>query len=188
MREQAIFISCGIFRDELQYLLKEKLLDAKVVFLDSALHVNFDRLKEKLVAALEENKSRAGMKVLYGYCHPEIMDILDRYGAKKLDAPNCLAAMAGAGQIAQIDREGKAFYLTTGWANNWETIFATGRRDFNLDFKNLFSGYRRIVVLENGVTPVNEENVRKLSEFAGLPVERKKITLDHFLELIRRLG
>lgn len=183
-----IFISCGIFRDELEYLIKKEDLDMKVVFLDAALHVNFDRLKEKLVAALEENrKPGAELKVLYGHCHPEMMEILDRYKAKKLAAPNCLAAMAGADEITRIDDEGKAFYLTTGWANNWEAMFDKGKEDFNFDFKNMFSNYRRIVVFETGVTPIDEEKVRKLSELTGLPTERRKITLSHFLGLIKSL-
>ncbi|MCK4986360.1 MAG: DUF1638 domain-containing protein, partial [Desulfobacterales bacterium] len=88
-KQAVIFISCGIFKEELEYLLREKGLDWKILYLEAALHVNFDRLKTALVEALEENhKEGAELKVLYGHCHPQIMEILERYDAKKIDAGN----------------------------------------------------------------------------------------------------
>ena len=99
-KKAIIFISCGIFREELEYLLKEKGLDWNIIYLEAALHVNFDRLKKALVEALEENqKAGIELKVLYGHCHPEIMAILEKYDAKKIEAGNCLEALVGPEEI-----------------------------------------------------------------------------------------
>lgn len=187
-KKAVLFISCGIFREELEYLLRVKGLDWKIIYLDAALHVNFDRLKQKLVDALEEaQKTGAELKVIYGHCHPEMMDILKRYGAKKIRAKNCLQAMIGPQEMRRIDREAKAFFLTAGWANNVEKMFALAEKDFNMDMKSMFSSYKRIIVLDSGIIPIDEEKVQRFSTFTGLPVERRHITLDYLLNLVESI-
>ena len=184
-KQAVIFISCGIFKEELEYLLREKGLDWKILYLEAALHVNFDRLQTALVEALEQNhKEGAELKVLYGHCHPQIIEILDRYDAKKIDAGNCLEAMVGPAEIRRLNQEAKAFFLSVGWVNNWEKMFALGKKDFSFDFKTMFDGYERIIVFDTGIIPIDEEKVERFSKFTKLPVERKPITLDYFLNLI----
>jgi hypothetical protein len=181
----AVFISCGIFREELLQLAREGRFAGNVRFLDAALHVNFDKLKTRLEAALEEARATgAAPRVLYGQCHPEMPEIIERFGARKLAAGNCLEAMVGAEEIARLNAEAKSFFLSAGWVNNWEEIFAMGRADFDFDFRSMFGSYRRIVVFDSGIIPLDEEKIRAFSAFTGLPVERKQITLDHFLGLV----
>lgn len=184
----AVFISCGIFREEILQLAREGRFVGHVTFLDAALHVSFDKLKSRLEAALEE--ARAGgtaPRVLYGQCHPEMTEIIERFGARKLAAGNCLEAMVGAGEVARLNAEAKSFFLSAGWVNNWEEIFATGRADSAFDFRSMFDGYRRIVVFDTAIIPLDEEKIRAFSAFTGLPVERKAITLDYFLGLVGSL-
>lgn len=188
MGKRAIFISCGIFQKELEYLVREKGLDWEITFLKPALHVNFDKLKEALISALEEHRrGDAELKVLYGRCHPEVMEIVERYGAKKLRAANCLEAILGAEQMARLNREGKAFFLSAGWVENWQEMFELGARDFNFDFKSLLKGYTRAVVIDAGVIPLDEEKIRAFSSFTGLPVERVSVSLRRFYRLIEEL-
>ena len=184
-KKSVLFISCGIFKEELEYLVREKALDLKVLFLDAALHVNFDRLKERLVRTLEEqHKEGTELKVLYGHCHPEIMEIVKRYGAKKIDAANCLEAIVGREEIRRIDAEAKTFFLTVGWVNNWESMFALGKKDFPLDLSSMFSQYKRVIVFDTGVIPIDEDKVEQFSKLTNLPVERRRVSLDHLLGLI----
>jgi hypothetical protein len=186
--KSVIFISCGIFREEIEYLIRERGLDWNVLFLDAALHVNFDRLKEKLVAALEECRQKgAAIKVIYGHCHPEMREILGHYGAKKIAAGNCLEAMVGAEEIRRLNSEAVTFFLSAGWVNNWEHMFTLGKEDFDFDFKSMFANYKRIFLFDTGVIPIDEEKVRKFSEFTSLPVERRMISLDHLLGLVKAI-
>jgi hypothetical protein len=111
-KKTVLFISCGIFEEEIKYLMAEKKRDWQVLFLEAALHVNFDRLKAKLVETLERHgQEGTELRVLYGICHPEMSEILERYGAKRIDAGNCLEAMVGAEEIMRLNREGTAFFL-----------------------------------------------------------------------------
>ena len=180
-----MFVSCGIFKEELEYLIREKRLEGNILFLDAALHVNFDKLKAKLNEALKANL-RAGeeLKVIYGYCHPDIDSILEPFGAKRIAAGNCLEAIVGADEIRKIDSDAKTFFLTSGWVNNWERMFALGKEDLDLDFTKLFVNYKRIVVFDSGVVPIDETKVDKLSLYAHLPVERRKIDLEHLLQVL----
>jgi len=186
MKATIVFISCGIFREELEYLVREKRLNWNIMFLDAALHVNFDKLEARLTEALEKNrKAGTKLKVLYGFCHPRMQEILDDYGAKKIQAGNCLEALAGEELIRKLDAEAKSFFLTAGWVNNWEAMFDLGEKDFNFDFSSMFGTYKRIIVFETGIIALDEEKIAAFSEFTKLPVERRKITLDHFLELVK---
>ncbi|MDA8077785.1 MAG: DUF1638 domain-containing protein [Nitrospiraceae bacterium] len=186
--KDVIFISCGILREELEYLVREKALDMSLVFLDAALHVNFDLLKTRLVETLEEHYLPGRrLKVIYGHCHPEIMEIVGRYGAQKIAAGNCLEALVGAEEISRLNAEATSFFLSVGWVNNWEAMFTLGRETLGFDFKDMFVHYKRIIVFDTGVIPIDEKKVEQFSGVTGLPVERKKIALDHLLDLLRRL-
>lgn len=187
-KKAIIFVSCGIFQEELKYLLRAKGLNWKIIYLEAALHVNFDRLKAALVKVLVKyHKSGAEIKVIYGHCHPEIQELLQRYQAKKIDAGNCLEALVGPEEIRRLNREGKAFFLSAGWVNNWEQMFALGKKDFNFNFQSMFGGYKRIIVFDTGIIPIDVEKVERFSKYANLPVERQHITLDYFFDLIRNI-
>lgn len=183
-----IFISCGIFQEELEYLIRQKGLDWNVIFLEAALHVNFDDLKSALESALREHgRTGAVLKVVYGHCHPEMAEIMEQYGAERIEAGNCLEAMVGAEEIMRLNEEGTAFFLSAGWVNNWEKMFEAGEKDFNLDFKTMFDSYRRIVVFDTGIIPIDEDKVQAFSRFTSLPVVRKKITLDRLFGLVNSI-
>lgn len=183
--KSVIFISCGIFKNELEFLVRKKGLEWNIIFLDAALHVNFDQLKKQLVNVLEEHsKTGKELNVLYGHCHPEIMEIMERYGAKKMNAGNCLEAIVGAEEIQRLDSEAKSFFLTVGWVNNWKKMFDLGKSEFKFDFKSMFANYERIIVFDTHILPLDEDSIREFSEFTNLPIERKTITLDHLLNLI----
>jgi len=180
-----MLVSCGIFREEIEFLVRQKGLSADVIFLDAALHVNFDKLKSRLTEALGKCR-QAGreVKVVYGHCHPEMIEILELGGAKRIMAGNCLEAFVGAEEIARLDKEAKTFFLTSGWVNNWEAMFKMGEEDFSFDFREMFKSYKRIIVFDIGVVPIDEEKVGLFSEFTRLPVQRRSITLDHFLRIL----
>ncbi len=154
-------------------------------FLDAALHVNFDKLRSRLIEALDECLMRGeAPAILYGHCHPEMDEIAASYGARRIEAGNCLEALAGRDEIRRLDAEAKTFFLTAGWVNNWEKMFNSGAKDFGFDFRPMFSAYKRIVLFDSGVIPINEEKVRKMSDYTSLPVEKRHISLDRFMKLI----
>ncbi len=187
-KKTVLFISCGIFEEEIRHLMAERKRDWHVLFLEAALHVNFGRLKAKLVETLQRHaREGTDLRVLYGICHPEMSEILEEYGARRMDAGNCLEAMVGAEEIARLNQEGTAFFLSAGWVNHWEEMFARVREDFRFDPRTLFEGYERIIVLDPGVIPIDSDKIEEFSRFANLPVVRKPISLDQLERLIENI-
>lgn len=182
------FISCGMLKTELEYLLREHGQDMPVRYLDPALHVNFDKLKAELTRALEETHHAGSQtKVIYGYCHPEMAEILEPYCATRIAAANCLEALLGASEMARLEAGGKIIYLTAGWLREWKRMVAAGAEDLDLDFRNMFGEYRAVLVLDTGISPIDEAEVEEFSAYANLPVERLSISLDHLWDRIREL-
>jgi hypothetical protein len=180
-----VFISCGIFREELDYLSREGAFERKVIFLDAALHVNFDLLKARLEEVLEKASREGGeLKVVYGHCHPDMRDILERYGARRIAAGNCLEAFVGREEVDRLNAEATTFFLSAGWVNHWSDMFTLGRETLGFDFKEMFAHYKRIIVFDTGVIPIDKAKVEAFSAFTGLPVEWRRITLDHFKRLL----
>jgi hypothetical protein len=64
-------------------------------------------------------------------------------------------------------------------------MFALGKEEFHVDFSSMFGQYKRAMVFDTGVISIDEDKVRQFSELTHLPVERRRITLDHFIGLIR---
>jgi hypothetical protein len=56
------------------------------------------------------------------------MERVESYGAKKIDAANCLEAIVGRGEIRKIDAEAKTFFLTAGSVNKGKTYSPSGKR------------------------------------------------------------
>ncbi len=94
----------------------------------------------------------------------------------------------GAEEVMRLNSEATSFFLSAGWVNAWEDMFTLGKEDFDFDFKSMFANYKRIIVFDTGVIPIDGEKVRKFSEFTGLPVERRTITLDRLLNLVREIA
>ena len=180
-----IFISCGIFREEIELLARQGAFDRQVVFLDAALHVNFDLLQARLEEALEKASSAGGkLKVVYGHCHPDMAEILERYGASRIEAGNCLEAFVGPEEVGRLNAEATSFFLSAGWVNHWEDMFKLGRETLNFDFRDMFANYKRIIVFDTGLIPIDRAKVDAFSEFTGLPVQWRKISLDRLRRLL----
>ncbi len=183
-----VIISCGMLEAELEYLLRKHGKDVTPRYLDPALHVNFDKLKAELTGALEEAcQEGSRTKVIYGYCHPEMAEILEPYCATRIGAANCLEALLGAPEMARLEAGGKVIYLTAGWLREWKRMVAAGAEDLGLDFRNMFGDYRAVLVLDTGISPINEAAVEEFSAYANLPVERMDVSLDNLWERVREL-
>jgi hypothetical protein len=65
-------------------------------------------------------------------------------------------------------------------------MFAIGQEDLQIDFSSLFGQYKRVMVFETEAIPVDEKKIEQFSRLTGLPVERRRIDLGSFLDLLVR--
>ena len=176
-------VCCGILRREVALLSERRLLTvSNVHFLPAGLHVDLDKLKAALEAALSSERDSAELSLLYGrQCHPEIAGIAEQFGAT-MAAPggcsDCIAVLLGKEALAELNAEAKSFFLTPGWLENWEQIFKEGLGWDSVDARQNFGFYDRIVLLDTGVGTLDDETILAFFDYTGVPIEIRPITLD----------
>ena len=174
-------LCCGILQREVEYLLLGK--NVAVTYLDPGLHVDFARLAKTLGQNLSDSD---GLKpvVVYGHaCHPAMGKMAAAHGGRLMEAVNCIEAILGD-RLAELDAGGKTFYLSVGWLENWRKIFVEELACDENSAREIFAGYDRLLLLDTGIWPLDQEKVREFAAFTGLPVEAMPISLEH---LRRRL-
>jgi len=66
---RCLLIGCGILKKEVKLLIEKNGWPLDTFFLDSALHIDFDKLSKSLASALARHSGR-DIIVFYGSCHP----------------------------------------------------------------------------------------------------------------------
>lgn len=177
-------ISCGMIMKEVQFILNEIGLKDEVAFLDHGVH-NFDRLKTNLTEQINKKKEKNNSPtiVIIGQnCHPEMTSILDQHSVIGLNAANCFEALLGS-EKAQLDKEANSFYMTSGWFEHWEEIFKySGWTEVDARLNMGFGD--RVLLLDTGLVEITDEKILKLFDIIQVPIEIKKVNLEHLKKLI----
>lgn len=86
--------------------------------------------------------------------------------------------------MAEMDKEARTFYLTPGWLDNWQQIFVEGLKWDKIDARQNFGFYNRIVLLDTGLTPVDDEKILGFFDFAEVPIEIVPVDTSHLRKLL----
>jgi hypothetical protein len=177
-------LCCGILKQEIECLVKDK--NIEMHYFDPALHVDFDKLEESLTCTL--NNMAAGNTVLvFGTkCHPDMENIAAKHGARIIRAGNCIEMLLGDG-MAQLDAEARTFYFTGGWLANWRKIFIEGLKWDKVDARQNFGYHERILLLDTGFFPIDDEELLEFFEYTGVPIEVKSINLENLGKKLKEL-
>ncbi|MFA7405649.1 MAG: DUF1638 domain-containing protein, partial [Pelobacteraceae bacterium] len=104
-----LLLGCGILHKEIRFLIEKNSWQLETHFLDSALHIDFDKLSLALKSALDHYAGRE-MTVFYGACHPQMETILHAAGAFRTEGQNCAEMLLGPERFAAELEQG-AFFL-----------------------------------------------------------------------------
>ncbi len=175
-------LSCGILRNELEHLMAGQ--DVQRVYVEPGLHVDLQKLQSCIEESLEKDEYRS---LFFGQkCHPDLAYIADKRGVSLPKAQNCIEMILGD-RLADLDAEAKTFYVTAGWLENWQAIFMDGLRWDEVDARQNFGYYDRIVLLDTGVAHVDEMQVLAFYEYTQVPIEILAVDLSHLRGLIEKL-
>jgi len=172
-------LACGIIKQELDYLLKDK--EVAINYIDPALHVDLDKLKEALAESMDQVSN--SFVVIGTHCHPEIENMVTERGGQIIKAKNCIDMLLGD-KMAETDAEARTFYLTAGWLENWRKIFVEGLKWDEIDARQNFGFYDRILLLDTGLTPINDEAILEFFEYTQVPIEIITIELNNLAKLL----
>lgn len=179
-------VACGIFQLELERVLKEiraewaSDAEFKVTYTAPALHVNYEKLKDGIIESLNIATEEKLVLFFGSMCHPEISDITEKYQVIKLQPRNCIELILGKEKLEEIEKSVKVFYLTQGWLQNWREIFKQGQGWDEIDARQNFGFYDKILLLDTGVSEFNDEDILEFFEYTQVPIEIESVELAVF--------
>lgn len=183
---EKVFIGCSILKNEINQVMQEMGLQNKTVFIDAALHVNIDRLEEALRVKLDETRQMGKPIILVGNrCHPDIDIIAKDYDGQIVPRANCLELLLGD-KMKELNKDAKIFYTTSAWLAKWQEIFITELGWDEIDGRQNFGFYDKILLLDWG-TPVDDMAILEFFEFTQVPIEPYPISLDNLKREITEL-
>ena len=179
-------IACGIFEKEIEALRLELEFPFEAHYLGAGLHVDFDDLKEALVAELEKCRKEGseGTIVVYGQCLPLIEEILKPYHAALAACQNCVDDFITRKGLEKKAKDGLFFYLSPGWLDAWKDIFRRlnwGQEEARMQMGS-FRGSVYLDTLKDAAA--REEELLEFFDFTNLPFKIMPVDLGHFKSLI----
>ena len=172
-----LLLGCGILHKELRFLIQKNSWPVETFFLDSALHIDFDKLYLALTSALQQHAGR-DVIVFYGACHPLMEQILASAGRFRTTGQNCVEMLLGA-ELFTRELEQGAFFLLEDWARRWERIvtatFGTNREVI----REIYQGDRAYLLCIS--TPCSADfraEAEQAGRLVGLPLRWLAVSLD----------
>lgn len=181
-----VLLACSVLKDEIQALWKLHWPQARLVFLDSMLHMKPRNLGEALSQAVDGEPAGGGGTVLiYGDCCGAMEALARRPGVARTRGNNCYDLLLGREEYRRLSREG-AFFLLPEWTLRWREIF---ERHLGLTLETatglMRDIHKKLLYLDTGLAPLPEAALREFSEYCGLPWEARAVTLAILRESIQ---
>ncbi len=182
----ARIVACGILQPELELIMKRiKELqppgtEIKVTYVPPGLHVDYDKLKDGITSTLDTVTDDKKVLLFGSMCHPEIGEFTEKYGVVRLEPGNCVEMILGKERQREIEKTAKVFYLTPGWLQNWRDIFKKGQGWDEVDARINFGFYDKILLLDTGVAPLNDDELLEFFDYTQVPIEIESVDLSLF--------
>jgi len=156
-------VACSILQKELEKALKDFEWGGDVVYLDAALHVNPEKMRERIVEEVEKIGSQVdGVFLGYGFCQslkgieadcsvPVVLPQVD----------DCISLLMGPERYAlEVKKEVGTWFMTPGWAEigaemvikelHLDRVVKYGRDPMDMA-RRVFQHYRRGLLVDTGV-------------------------------------
>lgn len=181
-----ICLSCSVFHPELTHLAERGVLDLRVRYLSSSMHMvpgKLDRRMQDLMAA--ERKRGNRVLLVYGDCHPHMHDLERAEDVARICGLHCGEILLGKQRYKQLLREG-TFLLLREWTMRWrELLMNLGGLDQATTKELMRERHSKFVYLDTGTGPVPLDQIRACAAHFGLPFEIEQVTLEYFQTLIK---
>ncbi len=179
-----LLLGCGILRKEIKFLIEKSQWPLDTSFLDSALHIDFEKLAASLKSALARHSGR-NILVFYGACHPLMEQIVEEAGAFRIPGQNCVEMLLGHDLFAEELEKG-AFFLMEDWARRWDFIMARTFGENQEVVRDIFRGDRKY--LSCLTTPCSGDyrvEAERAGRMVGLPLRWMHASLDNLESILQ---
>jgi len=192
-KSKVCLVSCSVLKEEIQQLIKQKSIDAEVVYVSKFFHIDYVAVEQNLRKVLEQTLKRFKGKVVLVYgdlClgqDNEMKKLAQEYGITKVDAVNCIdCQLGGKGKFFEADPEHNLMFMGPGMIGFFkhakEQMLKEGVDE--AAFLNMFGGIKGFVLLN---TCGNADRMREDLEKSGLNVmvlETKEVGLEGVKQVI----
>ncbi|MDD2850733.1 MAG: DUF1638 domain-containing protein [Desulfuromonadaceae bacterium] len=171
-------LGCGVFKMEIEALVRQRKLDCDIITLDSMLHMKPVKLEQEMEQVLDA-ATRERYLLLYGDCHPHMHEMQERQNTAKISGINCCEILLGKSTYRKLQKE-KAFIFLPEWTQRWREVF-TYQLGFNTpEMAQTFlkEHCTRLVYIDTGVMPVPGTTLQEISAYFDMPIEVMPISLD----------
>ncbi|MFZ2161293.1 MAG: DUF1638 domain-containing protein [Sideroxyarcus sp.] len=184
--DHCLLLGCGILRKEVEFLIRKNgwLLDTD--WLDSSLHINYEKLAHELHTGMLRNKGR-DVVVFYGTCHPCMEQMLETASTYRTEGQNCVEMLLGH-EMFMRELGAGTFFLLEDWALRWDEVIGQtfgGNPDVVREIFKLSS--TSLLCLRTPCSGDYEKAARAAGNKVGLPVRWMDVELDHLEEVLKRV-
>ncbi|MDA3833402.1 MAG: DUF1638 domain-containing protein [Spirochaetales bacterium] len=182
-------IACPVLALELQAVLNELLAPPQVHLMDYSIHINPDIMEDELhknIARLDNATDSIALLVGKG-CHARqpITTIAHQCSAHLPNKSNCIELILGTEKTKALQQNRTAI-MTPGWI----TMIHQSIKDGNWrveDARMNLGWYDQILLLDTGVTPLDEETIMAFFELIQVPLDILPVNLAHFKKEVQLL-
>lgn len=182
-------IVCPIFLKELQCVLAEYDDLPVIHFMHYAIHIDPELMQSELIDGIDKAKQEKHIPhFLVGKncnCTTEIADVVEHCGGKIVDGGNCIETLLGK-EVAQKLQENRTTLMTPAWIKMINDSINDGRWTKE-DFRINLGMFDRIVILDFGIEPIDDEMLIEFFDLTQVMVETMTADLDHFKKVIAKL-
>ena len=170
------FVACGALAREVLAIIARHAWNAQLFGVAALDHMFPQRIAPDVERRLRELIPRFERAVvIYGDCgtNGRLDEVLARYNVPRIAGPHCYEMYGGATFDALMEEEPGTFFLTDFLVRGFD---GTILRGLGLDrFPELqdvyFGNYRRLVYLQQSVSPGLIESAEQIAQRLGLPLE-----------------
>lgn len=186
-RQGTVVISCAVLQAEVESLARTNWPEFELVFPDSMLHMNPEKLSEHL-CSLVRGEIRRGHNIIlvYGDCCLGMAALEQLPKVVRVRGNNCCALLLGDAVYRRLSHGG-SFFMFPEWAHRWQRVFSI---ELGLNHDNaaglMGDMHQKLVYLDTGIVPVPERELRECSHYCGLPWEVLKVSLEPLRTVIDR--
>jgi len=183
--KRVLLAGCGILKREVEFLIRKNHWPLDTLFLDSALHVDFDKLALGLGSVLARHREE-DIIVFYGTCHPLMESMLAQAHTFRTRGQNCVEMLLGHELFTRELADG-AFFLLEEWARRWEQIQTKTFNTKNLDLiRDIFRGDRKYLLgLRTPCSGDFSAEAAEAGRMVALPLRWLDVPLDHLESVLR---
>lgn len=176
VNKKPVLIGCGILKKEINWLIKKNNWYLDTAFLNSSLHIDFEKLHDQLTVQLAKHSDKSSV-VFYGVCHPLIDNTVGDAHTHRTKGQNCVDMLLG-NSLFKIELAKGAYFLLEDWALRWEFICKKTFGDNKEIVKQIFREDRKYVLAIRTPCSGNFKiKAEAMAQHVGLPLQWMDVEL-----------